>query len=278
MASYATYIADPDLETLVIKAIASINGDLSARVVSPEQLRDLEREVECTLLCTKPIKFKGPQILIDHGMDLAQVIEVIAPTSDNKKFSFNKVDKKVVTFAGLSGGVGTTSIALNYAFEKSTNSRIALLDLNSGNPEIATALGLHRIDERNERISKNLTVRQGIAEVEECDEYVCDLGCDTAHQLISMSDEFFLVARLGFNTLARLREQSVMPSALIVNFFERSKFQHKIRESLIEEFPRLRMVEIPFDSRSFEMAAYRKSALLEVSKNSHARKSIATLA
>ena len=127
-------------------------------------------------------------------------------------------------------------------------------------------------------ISKNLTVRQGIAEVEECDIYVCDLGCDTAHPMINLSEEFFLVARLGFNTLVRLRELSVMPSALIINFYERSKIQNKIRESLIEEFPRLTMVEIPLDSSSFELAAYRKSALLEVSRNSHARKSIATLA
>ena len=278
MASYATYIADPDLETLAIKAIASINGELAARVVSLEQLRKIERDLECTLLCSKPISFKGLQILLDHRMELAEIVEAIAPASSKKKFSFNKLDKKVITFAGLSGGVGTTSLALNYAFEKSTNSRITLLDLDSRNPEIATALGLHRIDERNERISKNLTVRQGIAEVEECDIYVCDLGCDTAHPMINMSEEFFLVARLGFNTLARLRELSVMPSALIINFYERSKIQNKIRESLIEEFPRLTMVEIPLDSSSFELAAYRKSALLEVSRNSHARKSIATLA
>ena len=42
MAKFVTYIADPDLESTVIKAIASINGQLTMRGVSIEQVRFAE--------------------------------------------------------------------------------------------------------------------------------------------------------------------------------------------------------------------------------------------
>jgi hypothetical protein len=42
MAKFVTYIADPELESLVIKAIAAINGELAVRGVSLEQIRQSE--------------------------------------------------------------------------------------------------------------------------------------------------------------------------------------------------------------------------------------------
>jgi hypothetical protein len=102
------------------------------------------------------------------------------------------------------------------------------------------------------------------------------LGSDLSHPLLEIADEIFLVAKIGFNTLARLQELNLTPSALILNFSERSKIQQKWRAQISEHYPRLKVVNIPWDLKSFESAAESKSALIECSPNSLARKSIAT--
>ena len=57
MAKFVTFIADPELESVVIKAISSINGELTIRGVSLEQVRQAEKSKDITLVCTRQIDF-----------------------------------------------------------------------------------------------------------------------------------------------------------------------------------------------------------------------------
>ena len=168
-------------------------------------------------------------------------------------------------------------MAINYAFEQSIHSKVLLSDLDCHNPDIARALGLHRIEGRNEKISKSLFASQGLPEPIQVDQYVFDLGFNLNHPILKQADAIYVVSRASFNTLARLQEIELAPAALILNFAERTKAQSKWRRQIEEVFPRLTLINVPLDLKAFENAAESKSALQEVAGNSLARKSIATL-
>lgn len=278
MAKFVTFIADPDLESLVIKAIAAINGELTIRGVSIEQVRKAEESKDITLICTRQIDFAYKRVIVDKSMSLSDISALLEPKSKSEQITFNPDGAKVVCFVGLSGGVGTTTMAINYAFESAENSNVVIADLDHRNPDIARALGLHRIEGRIERITKNLAASQGLPNPIACDKYVFDLGSNLRHPMLTFADEIFLVTRAGFNTAARLQELDLTPTSTILNYAERTKAQQRWRAQLQEIFPRMHFINIPLDLKSFESAAERKSALLEVAGNSLARKSIATLA
>lgn len=277
MAKFVTYIADPDLESTVIKAIASVNGELTIRGVSLEQVRFAEKDRDVTLVCTRQIDFAYKRIIVDKLMTSEEIISLLKPDVETIQFEFNPGSAKTICFVGLSGGVGTTSIAINFAFEKAIESQVHLSDLDARNPDVARALGLHRIENRVEKVSKNLTASQGLPTSSDCDSYVFDLGSNLHHPLLERADQIYLVTRAGFNTLARLQELDLNPSTLIVNFAERTKAQQKWRAQISEQYPRVRVINVPWDLKAFEGASERKSALMECSPNSLARKSIATL-
>jgi Flp pilus assembly CpaE family ATPase len=138
-------------------------------------------------------------------------------------------------------------------------------------------LGVHRIDGRIEKLTKNLSVVQGLIHESKFEEIVFDIGSNLFHPILELADEINLVARVGFNTLARLSELDLQPSTLILNFSERSKAQQKWVQQIADAFPRLKIIKVPLDSKNFESAAESRSALMEVASNSLARKSIATL-
>jgi len=277
MAKFATYIADPDLESRAIKAISLAEGELILRGVSQDQIRELELKEKFVLISNRVTQFKGPSILIDENLEIEELVEKLQPAKKAESFIFNKKNARVVCFFGLGGGNGTSTLALNYAFEKAVSDQVLLLDLDRRNPDLALALGLHRIDMRVERLSKNLSVVQGVIEDLTVDLYVCDLGSEAGHPMLNFADDIYVVTRLGYNTLARLKSLTIAPTAIIFNFHERSKFQLKIKDLIKEEFPRMRLIGVPSDLKSFETAAMRKSALFEVAANSQARKAIATL-
>ena len=277
MAKFVTYIADPELESLVIKAIAAINGELTVRGVSLEQVRQAELSKEITLVCTRQIDFAYTRVIVDKSMSIEEISNLLEPNSRGERFQFSPGNSKIICIVGLSGGVGTTSVAINYAFEQSEKFHVVLSDLDGKNPDIARSLGLHRIEGRNEKITKNLYVSQGLPVQVECDKYIFDLGSNLNHPILQMADDIFLVTRTGFNTLARLQELDLAPTLTILNFAERTKAQNRWRTQLQESFPRMEFINIPLDLKSFENAAESRSALMEAAGNSLARKSIATL-
>jgi hypothetical protein len=136
---------------------------------------------------------------------------------------------------------------------------------------------VHRIDGRLEKLTKNLSVVQGLISETKFEGMVFDIGSNLFHPILELADEINLVARVGFNTLARLSELDLQPTALILNFSERSKAQQKWAQQIADSFPRLKIIKVPLDSKNFESAAVSRSALMEVASNSLARKSIATL-
>lgn len=278
MAKFVTYIADPDLESNVIKAIGNIDGELAIRGVSLEQVKSAELDKEITLISGRAINYAHKSVIVDKSMSIDEIAKKLQPESSTKEFLFSKGQAKLICVVGLSGGVGTTTVAINLAFELSVSSSVILSDLNSKNPEIACALGLHRIEDRGEKISKQLEVIQGVPNSNSCEYLVVDLGEDLAHPLLEDADEIYVVMRTGFNSLSRLRQMTLKPSVVIFNFAERSKAQNKWRSQIDEEFPRMRFLNIPYDPKSFELAAEEKGVLMEVAGNSLARKSIATLA
>ena len=277
MAKFVTYIADPELESLVIKAIAAINGELTVRGVSIEQVRQAELSKEITLVCTRQIDFAYTRVIVDKSMSIEEISNLLEPNSRGERFQFSPGNSKIICIVGLSGGVGTTSVAINYAFEQSEKFHVVLSDLDGKNPDIARLLGLHRIEGRNEKITKNLYVSQGLPVQVECDKYIFDLGSNLNHPILQMADDIFLVTRTGFNTLARLQELDLAPTLTILNFAERTKAQNRWRAQLQESFPRMEFLNVPLDLKSFENAAESRSALMEAAGNSLARKSIATL-
>jgi cellulose biosynthesis protein BcsQ len=277
MAKFVTYIADPELESSVIKAIAAINGELAIRGVSIEQVREAERAKDITLVCARQIDFAYTRVIVDKSMTLEEISALLEPESKVENFTFNPGAAKVVCFVGLSGGVGTTTMAINYAFEHSQSCHVLLSDLDNRNPDIARALGLHRIEGKSEKITKSLYASQGIPAATECEKYVFDLGSNLNHPLLNGADEIYVVTRAGFNTLARLQELDLQPTVTIFNFAERTKTQQRWRAQIEEHFPRMDCLNVPLDLKSFEAAAESKSALMEVAGNSLARKSIATL-
>ena len=277
MAKFVTYIADPELESSVIKAIAAINGELAIRGVSMDQVRQAEASKDITLVCTRQIDFAYKRVIVDKSMSTEDISALLQPADTPQRFFFEPGNSKVICFVGLSGGVGTTTMAINFAFEQSQESQVVLVDLAAKNPDIARALGLHRIEGRNEKITKSLQVTQGIPAKSQCDKYVFDLGADLQHPLLQSADEIYVVTRASFNTIARLEALEISPTVAIFNFAERTRAQQRWRSQVEELFPRLTCINIPLDLKSFEMAAEDKSALIEVAANSLARKSIATL-
>jgi Flp pilus assembly CpaE family ATPase len=277
MAKFVTYIADPELEYNVIKAIAAIKGELAIRGVSIDQVREAEKTPDVTLVCTRQIDFAFRRVIVDKSMTTSEISEILSPENQQPQIAFDSGGAKVACFVGLSGGVGTTTLAINYAFEKSQISNVILADMDGKNPDIARALGLHRIEGRNEKISKSLFASQGIPAPMQCDKYVFDIGSNLHHPLLEKADEIYLVSRIGFNTLARLQELDLVPTTLVVNFSDRTKAQLKWLGKIEEVFPRLNILRVPFDNKAFESAAESRSALIEIAANSLARKSIATL-
>lgn len=277
MAKFVTFIADPELESSVIKAIAAINGELAIRGVSIEQVREAEAAKDITLVCTRQIDFAYKRVIVDKSMSTEDISELLQPSDIPHRFSFDPGSSKVICFVGLSGGVGTTTMAINYAFEKSQEEQVVLVDLAEINPDIARALGLHRIEGRNEKITKTLYASQGLPKQIQCDKYVFDLGSDLRHPLLQNADEIYVVTRASFNTIARLEALELSPTVAIFNFAERTRAQQRWRSQVEELFPRLTCINVPLDLKSFESAAEDKSALIEVAANSLARKSIATL-
>ena len=281
MAKFITFIADSDLELNAIKAINSIGGELALRAVSIEQLRACDQEPELTLVTTCEVNFTFTRVNVNPGMSVEEIARALAPENRKFEFKFRKGRAKVISVVGLSGGVGTTSVAINYAFEKATDSQVLLVDLDDKNPDLALALGLHRIDKRPEKISNQLLVTQGIPHENESNLfggiYVFDLGNNLENPILDESDEILVVTRLTFNTLNRLNYLKFTPTYLIHNFFEKSSFQQQVRRLVEVQFPRMRCISIPNDLRSFEKASISRSALIEVAPNSLARKSIATL-
>ena len=154
MAKFVTFIADPELESSVIKAIASINGELAIRGVSLDQVRLAEQSEDITLVCTRNIDFAFRRVIVDKSMSLEEISELLSPQSKVEKFKFDSRGAEVICFVGLSGGVGTTTIAVNYAFEQAQEFQVIISDLDNRNPDVARALGLHRIEGRNEKVTK----------------------------------------------------------------------------------------------------------------------------
>ena len=280
MAEFATFITDPDLEIRVIRAIHQSGGVVAIRGVSAQQIAQIDPNLRLTLLCNKAIAYSGNRLLIKRESSDEEISELISSSAPNNKPQFRKNGGKVFAFVGLSGGVGTTSLALNFAFELSQQSAITLIDLDPVSPDIARLIGLHRIDERPEILTKNLTVMQGLdqqSSLRPSENYVFDLGHDHNSQILEIADEIFLVMRLATNTLDRLKQVPFNPTGLIVNFMQRSKYLAHLQDEIKKEFPRLKHCQVPIDFKAFEEASENRSALHEVARNSLARKSIATL-
>ena len=281
MAKFITYLADAELESAAIKAINSIDSELVLRAVSLDQIRKYESDPKITLITTREIPYSNRRVNLGRTMSVEEIVRTLAPEKTEPVFNFQKGNAKVLSVVGLSGGVGTTSIAINCAFEKAINLNVVIGDLDDRNPDIAIALGLHRIENRAERISRNLRAMQGIPQYFESDQsvdlYVFDLGSNLNHPVLKQSDEILLVTRLSFNTLNRLNSLEFSPTMTIFNFFEKSSFQQQLRHLVEDHYPRMKFLSIPNETRSFERAASGKSALIEVAPNSLARKSIATL-
>ena len=280
MAEFATFITDPDLETRVIRAIKQSGGVVAIRGVSNQQIAQIDPSLKLTLLCNRVVSYSGNRLFINRESTEAEIAKLIAQTSPEIKPRFRKNGGKVIAFVGLSGGVGTTSLALNFAFELSQKHKVALLDFDQVHPDIARLIGLHRIDERPEVLANNLTVMQGLnqkTELSPSDNYVFDLGQDFGSQILEIADEIFVVARLALNTLERLKQINFMPTGLIFNFMQRSKFVNLLLDEITAQFPHLKYSQIPEDFKAFNCASENKSALYEVARNSLARKSIATL-
>lgn len=275
MAKFATLIWDSDLESLVIKAIAQVNGELVFRAVAGEQLSQIDPSI--VLIANIKVSLKNPTLYVSSEMSLETIAQMLTNNIDAPKDLLIKGDRKVISFVGLAGGVGTTSIAINYAFELAQKAEVALLDLDSNHPEVARNLGLHRIDERTERIGRYLQIHQGLPPKIECDLFVLDLGSNWNHSLLKQSDSIYVVSRLDLNIMERLRALTLDSFSLICNFFEKSKAQINLVKQIENLNPDMEITKVPFEPKSFESATERKSALLELFPNSPARKAIATL-
>ena len=275
MAKFATFITDSDLESQVIRAIHAIQGELLVRVVLEEQLSALSQDV--VLISNQKISLRNRKLQVNLEMSFEELTNLLLSEYPADQICFDKGSSKVIAFVGLSGGVGTTTIAINYAFEAAINEAITLVDLDENFPEIAQNLSLHRIEDRAEKIGQNLQVLQGLPKVSKNEIFVMDIGSNHSHQVLKIADLLCVVVRLNNNTITRLQKSGLNPDLLICNFFERTKAQKLWLEKLQKEYPRLSIRTVTFDSRAFQMAAERKCALQEVIPNSLARKHIATL-
>lgn len=272
MAKYITFISDPELETLAIRSINNLGGELITRGVSVGQLAEYSNDPELILLSNKAVNWPNKAIYIDRDTDLESAIK---QPEASKSLNFDKGDGKLILFAGLSGGVGTTSIAINYAFE--LEGATLLVDANESNPEIAQYLGIHRIENRIERISKDLSITQGGNFSGNYRNYVVDIGKDLNSPLMGAADEIFLICRTSANSFHKVKQNPITNATIVFNFAERSKMHQKWREQISKEFPRGRFANIPLDIQSMELAADSKSALMEVAAKSPVRKSIISL-
>ena len=90
MAKFVTFIADPELESSVIKAIAAINGELAIRGVSMEQVREAEAAKDITLVCTRQIDFAYKRVIVDKSMSTEDISELLQPSDIPHRFSFDQ--------------------------------------------------------------------------------------------------------------------------------------------------------------------------------------------
>ena len=277
MAEFATFITDSDLESKVIRAVKQCGGTVKNRVVSNQQIGLIDTNL--ILLCNKAVKYPGTKLMIERDLSESEISKKISQISPEIQPRFEKNGGKLIAFIGLSGGVGTTSIALNFAFELAQQKSVNLIDLDGQHPDIARMIGLHRIDQNATSLTKNLTVQQGLERsIEPREYYVADLGCIYNKEVIEVADEVYVISKIAFNTLKRLQMIPFIPTGLVFNFYEKSKSSKRIEQEILGQFPRLKFSKIPIDTKAFTFALERKSALLEVASNSPARKSIATLA
>lgn len=276
MAKFATFIADSELESTVIKAIHSVQGELELRGVSDSQL--LMLSPEALIVSNLNLNYTNPLIQVDSNMDFEEILKLLKDELPTETMTFHKGGAKVISFLGLSGGAGATTLAMNYAFELATKSEVTLVDLNESFPEIALNLSLHRITERSEQVGPNLKVIQGLPKSTDCLQYVFDLGTNQHNPILQQTDLLYLVVRINGNSLTRLNKLTVYPDYLICNQFERTKAELNWLRQIQDEYPKIKVVTIPYDIKSIEIAAERRSALMEVLPNSPVRKHIATLA
>ena len=89
MAKFVTFIADPELESMVIKAIAAINGELTIRGVSIEQVREAEAAKDITLVCTRQIDFAYKRVIVDKSMSTEDISDLLQPSDEPQRFSFD---------------------------------------------------------------------------------------------------------------------------------------------------------------------------------------------
>ncbi len=282
MAKYLTFIADAELESKALKAISAINGELVGRGVSMQQVKAAEARGDVTLITSRNINFHGKTVLIDRTFSIEELAGMLAPEKIQPQFNFESAGARVSAFVGLSGGVGTTSLAINYAFEQAKSRQVDLIDLTPSQSDLATVFGLHRIEHRFENVTQNLRASQGLPRLENlnrrCEQFVFDLGTQLTHPLLTTADQVYLVARVSGNTLNRLKELTFTPVSVLLNFVTRSKIEQSWLQQIKAEYPRFEFKLIPLDWKSFEAASYAKSALLEIAANSPARKAIANLA
>lgn len=283
MAKFATFISDCELESQVIRAIHASQGELLVRGVSEEQLSALPKDV--VLISNRKLNHCNKQVVVDNNDSFPQIMELLSTEFPSNQFRFDKGSHELIAFVGLSGGVGTTSIAINFAFELANRHAVTLIDLDQNFPEIALNLSMHQIIDRAERIGRNLQVIQGLPNnlgsdavgAHQSGSLVIDVGANHDHPILEMADTIYLVTRLNGNTLSRLQKLQFAPNVFVCNFFERSKTQRNWVENLQSNYPRLSIKTVAFDAKSFELTAIRRCALSEVLPNSPARKHIATL-
>lgn len=278
MAKYVTYIPDSDLEVRALEAISATGGSLLLRGMSLTQIDRALADPEAYLISSRDLGWGGRQFLVTSEMNLDQLGHAIRPEGGDELIDFNPGKSRVIAFVGLSGGVGTTSIALNYAFELSTNESVGLIDLNEERPDIALLLGLRHIEGRIEKLSENLSVTQSLQVISDvsCKNYVFDLGTNISSPILAKSDDIYLVCRSSAMATFHLRRVE-LDGKILLNFSERSKIQQKWRGQLSKEFASRKFVNIPLDIKSFELALDSKSALSECAPTSIARKSIDSL-
>lgn len=293
----ATVIPDQDFEALVVATALSNNWQIIQRAFDFSDINLTEINFLVTTLIHEIPRFNGKTISLTGTESAEEITNLFTLPSElqTTNTTLQPGTGKNFALSGLSGGVGTTTVALNLAFELADRKIDSHLVDYSSEPTIAPYLGLRELRRNPNQLHSHLMVSQ--ANFSDIESYFTFLQNQINHGVNSIFDfgvnpKTFLnfknifIARLDLANnykIMSLVNLGKIPdgSWLILNQRTNSNFNKKLEEQLmknLENSPFRAVRTLPFDAKAVEAAQSSYGALIESAGASALRRAIKELA